>query len=246
MFEIISLTSLVKSLKLDRKGENHLISLVGGGGKTTLLHALGKQLSGRTILTSTTKMGSDQNNDLRTLMKPDAKAIESITNNETVMIWKKIVGEKAIGVEKQTCDSWFSYVDHVVVEADGSRRKPFKAPADYEPVIPSKTTLMISVIGADALGRVIADQCHRPLRVAAIAECEPYQRLTPASAAKVLLSQRGSLKELPHKSEMIIAVTKVSEENTKLVRELHEAVKEIDPQRQLIGVSFEEELEAQR
>ena len=65
---------------------------------------------------------------------------------------------------------------------------------------------MISVIGADALGRVIADQCHRPLRVAAIAECEPYQRLTPASAAKVLLSQRGSLKELPHKSEMIIAI----------------------------------------
>ena len=105
---------------------------------------------------------------------------------------------------------------------------------------------MISVIGADALGRVIADQCHRPLRVAAIAECEPYQRLTPASAAKVLLSQRGSLKELPHKSEMIIAVTKVSEENTKLVRELHEAVKEIDSQRQLIGVSFEEDLEAQR
>ena len=57
VFEIISLPSLVKSLGLDRKGENHLISLVGGGGKTTLLHALGKQLSGRTILTSTTKMG---------------------------------------------------------------------------------------------------------------------------------------------------------------------------------------------
>ena len=47
------------------------------------------------------KMGSDQNYDLRTLMKPDAKAIESITNNETVMIWKKIVGEKAIGVENK-------------------------------------------------------------------------------------------------------------------------------------------------
>ena len=35
-------------------------------------------------------------------------------------------------------------------------------------------------------------------------------------------------------------------ENTKLVRELHEAIKEIDPQRRLIGVSFEEELETHR
>ena len=137
-----------------------------------------------------------------------------------------------------------SHVDHMVVEADGSRRKPFKAPADYEPVIPSKTTMMISVIGADALGRVIADQCHRPLRVAAIAECEPYQRLTPRSAAKVLLSRRGSLKELPKKSEMVIAVTKVSEENTVLVHELYEAVKMIDSQMRLIGVSFEEQFKA--
>jgi len=243
VLEIISLTNLAKNLKLDTAGDHHLISLVGGGGKTTLLHALGNQLYGRTILTSTTKMGCDQNNNLRTLMKPDAKAIQSIQTHETVMIWEKTVGEKAIGVEKQTCDSWFPYVDHIVVEADGSRRKPFKAPANYEPVIPSKTTLMISVIGADALGRVIADQCHRPLRVAAIAECEPYQRLTPASAAKVLLSQRGSLKELPQHSEMVVVVTKVSEENGKLVEELHEAVKAIDAQQLLIGVSFEEELE---
>ena len=104
--------------------------------------------------------------------------------------------------------------------------------------------MMISVIGADALGRVIADQCHRPLRVAAIAECEPYQRLTPRSAAKVLLSRRGSLKELPKKSEMVIAVTKVSEENTVLVHELYEAVKMIDSQMRLIGVSFEEQFKA--
>lgn len=244
MFETISLGSLAESLKLHQEGDRHLISLVGGGGKTTLLHALGNQLLGRTVLTTTTKMGSDQSNGLRTLIKPNADEIRSIQHQETVMIWEKIAGQKAIGLEKQICDQWFSHVDHMVVEADGSRRKPFKAPADYEPVIPSKTTMMISVIGADALGRVIADQCHRPLRVAAIAECEPYQRLTPRLAAKVLLSRRGSLKELPKKSEMVIAVTKVSEENTVLVHELYEAVKMIDSQMRLIGVSFEEQFKA--
>ena len=51
----------------------------------------------------------------------------------------------------QECDAWFEHVDHVIIEADGSRRRPFKAPADYEPVVPSTTTTMVSVIGADAL-----------------------------------------------------------------------------------------------
>ena len=130
-------------------------------------------------------------------------------------------------MEKQTCDSWFSYVDHVVGQMD--LEENLLKPQQTIPVIPSKTTLMISVIGADALGRVIADQCHRPLRVAV--------RLS-ANLTKVdssFCSKGSSLARQPKrtpiiKSEMIIAVTKVSEENTKLVRELHEAVKEIDSQ----------------
>ena len=129
MFETISLGSLAESLKLHQEGDRHLISLVGGGGKTTLLHALGNQLLGRTVLTTTTKMGSDQSNGLRTLIKPDADEIRSIQQQETVMIWEKIAGQKAIGLEKQICDQWFSHVDHMVVEADGSRRNPFKAAA---------------------------------------------------------------------------------------------------------------------
>ena len=43
---------------------------------------------------------------------------------------------------------------------------------------------------------------------------------------------------------MVIAVTKVSEENTALVHELYEAVKMIDSQMRLIGVSFEEQFKA--
>lgn len=41
--------------------------------------------------------------------------------------------------------------DFVLVEADGSRRLPVKAPAVYEPVIPPGTDLVVGVIGLDAL-----------------------------------------------------------------------------------------------
>src|SRR5262245_60789015 len=38
-------------------------------------------------------------------------------------------------------------------EADGSRMRPFKAPADHEPVIPTETTLVLPLVGADVSGK---------------------------------------------------------------------------------------------
>ena len=136
---------------------------------------------------------------------------------EQVMVWSRIDEPKATGVDPARCDAWFERIDHVLVEADGSRRRPFKAPADYEPVVPSTATMMISVIGADALGRVIADQCHRPLRVAALAGCRPDVRLEPWMAATVILHERGATKALPAGAELVVAINKVDDRNAEFV-----------------------------
>jgi probable selenium-dependent hydroxylase accessory protein YqeC len=238
---MIPLSNIATALDLLEENSSHHIAFVGGGGKTTLLHAIGRQLKGKTILTTTTKMGSDQHKSLDILLNPEIEEIYNIKAGLPVIVWKETQGPKAIGVEKNLCDKWFTIVDHVLVEADGSRKRPFKAPAGHEPVIPNSTTLMISTIGGDALGRVIADQCHRPLRVAALAECEPYQRLTPIRAAKVLLSERGNIKELPDESQMQIIVTKVTNENLVFVEELEECLHSIDPNQRLLAIQFEEE-----
>jgi probable selenium-dependent hydroxylase accessory protein YqeC len=44
----------------------------------------------------------------------------------------------------------------ILNEADGSRMRPFKAPAEHEPVIPEETTLVVPVVGADIFGRTLA------------------------------------------------------------------------------------------
>ena len=62
------------------------------------------------------------------------------------------------------------------------------------------------VIGADALGYVIADRVHRPLRVAAAAGCSPYERLTPARAANALTSPAGMMKNVPGSARFTVAV----------------------------------------
>lgn len=219
-------------------GSHEHIAIVGGGGKTTVMHTLGEQVGGTRVLTCTTKMGHDQTGGLPTLLSPTDDALVDAAAAGPVVAWKTIDGQKAIGVDPETCDRWFGLVDHVIIEADGSRRRPFKAPADYEPVVPSSVTLMVSVIGADALGRVIADQCHRPLRVAALADCTPYERLTPEAAATVILHERGARKELPADARFGVVISKVDDANAAFVDQLLDALSSAEPDLTVVATPF--------
>ena len=155
MVQTIDLDELAAALRIR---QNELVSLVGGGGKTTTLFTLGQQLAGTTILTTTTKMGADQSGDLPVLIDPsDAEMRDRLQESGRVLAWAAADERRAIGVDGDTCDHWFTIADNVVVEADGSRKRPFKAPAGHEPVIPGATTLLIACIGASAFAQPIAE-----------------------------------------------------------------------------------------
>ncbi len=219
-------------------GSHEHVSLVGGGGKSTLLQAIGRQLGGAVVLTTTTRMGADQHGGLPLLLSPSHDEVRHAAeaSDGPVMVWQAIDGPKAVGVDPEVCDRWFGQVDHVVVEADGARRSPFKVPARHEPVVPETTTTMVSVIGADALGRVIADRCHRPLRVAALAGCRPYERLTPSGAAAALLHERGARRALPAGARFAVAITKVDPASREQVAELVAELTRSDPSVTIVTV----------
>lgn len=209
------------------------VAIVGGGGKTTLMFALSSQLGGTRIVTTTTKMGADQNFGRLVIHNPSDDTVVvglgSSAHPGEVVIWDRVEQSqragtdysKAVGVSPAQCDYWFSHlVDHVLVEADGARRKPFKAPKTGEPVVPATATMMVIVMGADALGRVIIDQCHRPLRVAALAGCQPSDRLSPQAAARVLAHQRGFIAHQPVGARLAVVITKVDDTNQAAAQEV--------------------------
>lgn len=84
--------------------------------------------------------------------------------------------------------------DVVLVEADGAKRLPLKAPAEYEPVIPSCTDAVAAVAGMDAVGQAVGAVCHRPERVCALLGAGAEHVLTPADAALLLASPQGGRK----------------------------------------------------
>ena len=190
-------------------GRRSLVALVGGGGKTTLLFALGRNLPARTLLTTTTRMGRDRTGGFGCLIGPtDDDLASAFDRDDAVLAWRTTDERKALGYPPEEVDRWFATgaADHIVVEADGARRRPFTAPAPWEPPIPESSTHVVACIGADALGYVIADRVHRPLRVAAAAGCSPYERLTPLRAAAALTSEVGMMKNVPRSARFTVAV----------------------------------------
>ena len=82
--------------------------------------------------------------------------------------------------------AWF---DYVLVEADGSAQRPFKAHAPHEPVIPAEATQVICVVGVSGFGRSVAEAAHRPELYARLAGVSVEDTVTPETEAAVLRAE---------------------------------------------------------
>lgn len=145
-------------------GKKEMISLVGAGGKTTLLYALGRELSALrsgVILTTTTKILEPEPSPFfRLFLSPELSEIkkwvaEQAHRHECLLLARKRLPEgKLEGIPPEWAEEIFSMngVSVIINEADGAAGRPLKAPRDGEPVIPKNTTLLVPLIGIDGMG----------------------------------------------------------------------------------------------
>jgi probable selenium-dependent hydroxylase accessory protein YqeC len=109
---------------------------------------------------------------------------------------------KFFGVDPALLDSLRRSVrlDAVLVEADGSRQRPLKAPAAHEPVVPVSTELLVPVAGLDAIGRPFGpDVVHRHEVAAGIAPgtAGRGEPVTAELVSALLGAPDGGLKSAP-------------------------------------------------
>ena len=201
-------------------GSIPVIAVVGAGGKSTTTFSVARALATqgrRVVVSTTTKMGHDQTGGWEAT-PPDPSIVACILTGPgvcRVVEHPDPASPKVIGPPTAWFDSLRAsgIVDAIVLEADGARRKNAKAPAPHEPVLPASTTHVIAVLGADALDRVIEDQGHRPMRIAAAAGCGPYDLLTASRAARLLTSDIGGRKGVIDSMGFCAVVTKVDDGN---------------------------------
>jgi molybdenum cofactor cytidylyltransferase len=203
---------LVEELGL---GARELVAFTGGGGKTTLLLELSRQLADRgerVLATTTTELGLDQTEGVNVVWSLDPFQLESaLDSSGTVFLLSESDDRKVRGYEPEIVDELFaeSSAAYVLVEADGSRGRPLKAPADHEPVIPAAASTVVVVMGIDAVGRTLFEAAHRPATAAALTGLAVSDLITAEAAATVLTHADGGLRGIPATARVVIALTKV-------------------------------------
>lgn len=182
-----------------------LVALVGAGGKTTALFQLAKELS-PCIITTTTHLGAWQvsQQDIHILWKigsplPD---IELPVGTGITLITGELEGDRYRGLDTGQIANLKELAGFhdlpMLIEADGSRQKPLKAPAEHEPVIPDFVDTVIVVAGLSGLGKPLTEEyVHRPDIFSSLCGLKINELVTGEALANVLTRAAGGLKNFP-------------------------------------------------
>jgi probable selenium-dependent hydroxylase accessory protein YqeC len=208
--------TLYQSLGLKSGG---VVSLVGAGGKTSLMFSLAHEISriGESVLTTTTT---------KIMMPTRAQSghvilttsIRSLVDNAGELLKEnrhisaasprvpeqqgKITGFPAPFIDEVNQTGLF---DWIIVEADGAAQKPLKVPAEHEPVIPGSSSWVVGVVGLMSIGQPLGSKwVFRPERFTSITGLLKGEPVTPISVVKAATHPEGIFKGCPPRVPKIL------------------------------------------
>ncbi|MHB8600335.1 MAG: selenium cofactor biosynthesis protein YqeC [Ktedonobacteraceae bacterium] len=210
-----------------------LIAIVGAGGKTTTMYTLAAELAQRgkrVVTTTTTNIYIPRQSETDTLIvATETLQMLKMVNDAWKQHHRVAVAGTVIGAGKLgglQRDQPYELLnrggaDAVIVEADGARHAMIKAPAEYEPVVPTQTNVALLVMSAEAINQPLnADIAHRPERIAAVLGIQQGDILTPQLIARLMTSRQGALKNIPEQASVYLLITHVSPERKGMAQEL--------------------------
>lgn len=201
--------NLASALKI----EPGITAIIGSGGKSTLLRALGLELmraGGRVLICTTTHMfpvaGVPWDGSSRRLgaapWKPGALHTPGCTCEVCAGLARGSICQAGVldpetgklSAPAESLDQLAQRFDYVLAEADGSKRLPLKAHASWEPVVPVGTANVIWIVGASGFGSPVGEVVHRPELFCERCGCQPTDIATPERVAQVLNAELQALK----------------------------------------------------
>ena len=215
------------------RNEAALAAVTGGGGKTSLLYGLGRELaaSRRVLLSTTTKIFRPTACECRDLFLGPAKLCAAfIGTMPPASLLAAAAGEregKLIGyAPEEVCAlAGCGAAGAVVAECDGSRGRSLKFYEEWEPPVPRSCGCLFAVAGIDALGET-ADEEHifRADRFRALHGMAEGAKVSAADYLSYLRHPEGPLKNAPRGAKKMLLLNKWERAGEEARREFAEAV----------------------
>jgi probable selenium-dependent hydroxylase accessory protein YqeC len=196
------------SIRREALRENvHVIAFVGAGGKTTAIFHLARSLSSAAgnpvIVTATSHLAvwqfqlADHHRTIITTEDLDVLPDSGIT-----LITGAPDGDRSLPLPLELLtrlrDLCLARGIDLLIEADGSRSRPLKAPAGHEPPIPEFADIVVVVAGLSGLNRPLTDQVvHRLECFTAISGLSNGDSISPDALVHVLLAPRRRPENIP-------------------------------------------------
>lgn len=144
-----------------------IISIVGAGGKTTLMFSLAEELrrESKVLVTTTTKIYVPEEYQYDYIAKSKCEFdYYNQLSCKGIYVYGNGINDqdKLVGLECDLLEKQVPHFDYALIEADGSRKKPIKGWGDHEPVIISKTNSTLGVFSIENIGRQVNENnVHR-------------------------------------------------------------------------------------
>ena len=180
--------------------KKHIISLVGGGGKTTIMYELAAhyaQAGKRVVALTTTHIWLPCSDGLASeVYAPSMEAVQDLWQGGSYAVIGTLEQGtgKLIAPAADLLQAVLRLCDVAIIEADGAKQMPCKLPAEHEPVLLPECDIVIGVVGLDALGKSLEEGCFRWQLGREIFASSCNLLIDEVKVADILTSEQGSRK----------------------------------------------------
>ena len=180
---------------LDREGVC-VISVVGAGGKSHLIKHFSEVLNQKCIshfVVTTTHMWP----------------------MDTGIYGRQIGAVNSEGKVEPPDEKMWDYIFStgypVLIEADGAKGFPCKAPAKWEPVIRRETTHVFAVLGMQCLGSSVKSVCHRKEYVQKLLNCSEEHKINIDDLVCLFSDENGLKKDVTNRHKYYVVCNQVDD-----------------------------------
>lgn len=195
-----------------RLSEAPRIAFVGAGGKTSALSILAKEMAKPLVVTSTTHLGAWQTAfaDHHFIIRHETD-LELIEDNLSgiILITQNPQLNRLPGLSNDHINWVYELCERhhlpLLMECDGSRQLPIKAPGINEPPIPDFVDIVVVVAGLTGLDKPLnRETVYHPDLFSNLGNLPEGDLISNISLARVLVHMQGGLKNIPNRARRIL------------------------------------------